>query len=75
MHSESFPPLSTSSVATNTDPAVDLNRKSYNQILFRPRVMIDVENVDMTTKMLGQDVSLPVCHALSDLKLEWFGLG
>jgi len=40
--------------------ALDLNRKSFNWLLFRPRVMVDVDVVDTSTKMLGHKTSLPV---------------
>ena len=40
--------------------ALDLNRKSFNWILFRPRVMVDVDVVDTSTTMLGHKTSLPV---------------
>lgn len=44
---------------------LDLNRKAFNSILFRPRVLVDVEIADTRTQMLGQDTSLPVSWALS----------
>ncbi|CED83134.1 mitochondrial cytochrome b2- [Phaffia rhodozyma] len=37
-----------------------LNRSSYNQILFRPRILVDVKEVDTSTKFMGHDVSLPM---------------
>lgn len=40
--------------------ALDLNRKAFNFILFRPRVLVDVEIADTRTQMMGQDTSLPV---------------
>ena len=40
--------------------ALDLNRKSFNYILFRPRVMVDVDVVDTSTEMMGYKTSLPV---------------
>ncbi|OXC64351.1 hypothetical protein AYX13_06242 [Cryptococcus neoformans] len=39
---------------------LDLNRKAFNSILFRPRVLVDVEIADTRTQMLGQDTSLPI---------------
>ncbi|ODN87112.1 L-lactate dehydrogenase (cytochrome) [Cryptococcus wingfieldii CBS 7118] len=39
---------------------LDLNRKAFNSILFRPRIMIDVEYADTRTEMLGQETSLPI---------------
>ena len=40
--------------------ALDLNRTSFNQILFRPRILVDVEEVDTRTEFLGHETSLPV---------------
>ncbi|KAI5448979.1 hypothetical protein NCC49_005712 [Naganishia albida] len=37
-----------------------LNKSAYNAILFRPRVMIDVDKVDTRTEFLGYKVDLPV---------------
>nr|ODN85609.1 L-lactate dehydrogenase (cytochrome) [Cryptococcus depauperatus CBS 7841] len=39
---------------------LDLNRNAFNSILFRPRILVDVENADTMTKMMGQDSSLPI---------------
>ncbi|KAL7419932.1 hypothetical protein Q5752_005851 [Cryptotrichosporon argae] len=39
---------------------LDLNRKSFNHILFRPRILVDVGTVDTSTQMLGHDTSLPI---------------
>ncbi|CAL5875300.1 uncharacterized protein PFLUO_LOCUS9605 [Penicillium psychrofluorescens] len=35
------------------------NHAAFHKIWFRPRVLVDVENVDMTTTMLGSKVSIP----------------
>ena len=35
------------------------NHAAFHKIWFRPRVLVDVENVDMTTTMLGTKVSIP----------------
>lgn len=40
--------------------ARDLNRSSWNSVLFRPRSMVDVDVVDTRTKMMGYETSLPV---------------
>jgi hypothetical protein len=40
--------------------ALDINRRSWNRVLFRPRILIDVDEVDTSTKMLGQKTDLPV---------------
>ncbi|KAH8081967.1 FMN-dependent dehydrogenase-domain-containing protein [Filobasidium floriforme] len=37
-----------------------LNKSAYNAILFRPRVMIDVDTVDTRTEFLGHKTSLPI---------------
>lgn len=39
--------------------ALDLNRASWNQILFRPRVLVDVAKVDTSTTMMGQATAVP----------------
>jgi len=35
------------------------NHSAFHKIWFRPRVLIDVENVDISTKMLGTKVDIP----------------
>jgi len=35
------------------------NHSAFQKIWFRPRVLVDVENIDMTTKMLGTKVDIP----------------
>jgi L-lactate dehydrogenase (cytochrome) len=40
--------------------ALGLNRSSFNQILFRPRILVDVDVVDTRTQMMGQETTLPV---------------
>ncbi|WVF66938.1 hypothetical protein IAT40_001681 [Kwoniella sp. CBS 6097] len=39
---------------------LDLNRNAFNSILFRPRIMVDVDVADTRTTMLGQETSLPI---------------
>ncbi|WWC60018.1 uncharacterized protein I303_102581 [Kwoniella dejecticola CBS 10117] len=39
---------------------LDLNRKAFNSILFRPRIMVDVDIADTRTTMLGHETSLPI---------------
>ncbi|RSH77748.1 uncharacterized protein EHS24_002806 [Apiotrichum porosum] len=39
--------------------SLDLNRKSWNQVLLRPRYFVDVEEVDCSTTMMGQRTSVP----------------
>ncbi|KAL9013322.1 MAG: hypothetical protein Q9173_001978 [Seirophora scorigena] len=35
------------------------NHSAYHKIWFRPRVLVDVENIDMSTEMLGTKVDIP----------------
>ncbi|KAI9841089.1 MAG: hypothetical protein M1837_000993 [Sclerophora amabilis] len=35
------------------------NHTAYHKIWFRPRVLVDVENIDLSTKMLGTKVDIP----------------
>lgn len=35
------------------------NHSAYHKIWFRPRILVDVENIDITTKMLGTKVDIP----------------
>ncbi|KAK4688773.1 L-lactate dehydrogenase (cytochrome), partial [Tremellales sp. Uapishka_1] len=37
-----------------------LNRSAYNSILFRPRILVDVDVVDTSTTMMGEKTSLPI---------------
>ena len=41
-------------------PALWNNADAYNRVWFRPRVMIDVTEVDTSTKILGVKSSIPV---------------
>jgi len=43
------------------------NRNDLNAIRFRQRVMIDAESRDLTTKMLGEDVAMPIAIAPTGL--------
>jgi isopentenyl diphosphate isomerase/L-lactate dehydrogenase-like FMN-dependent dehydrogenase len=47
------------SILTPT-PALRLNRSAFNSILFRPRILIDVEACDTSCEMMGQKTSLPI---------------
>ena len=52
---------SITAASCSADPsALDLNRSSFNKILFRPRILVDVDQVDSSTSMLGQPTSMPV---------------
>lgn len=39
------------------------NRNAFERIRFRPRILIDVTNVDMTTTVLGFKISMPIMIA------------
>ncbi|MCH8819952.1 MAG: alpha-hydroxy-acid oxidizing protein, partial [Acidobacteria bacterium] len=36
------------------------NRKSYDEIRLRPRVMVDPRKIDMTTSLFGQTLNVPI---------------
>ncbi|PQP98784.1 peroxisomal (S)-2-hydroxy-acid oxidase GLO1 isoform X1 [Prunus yedoensis var. nudiflora] len=39
------------------------NRNAFAKILFRPRILIDVSHIDMTTTVLGFKISMPIMIA------------
>ncbi|MTV29067.1 alpha-hydroxy-acid oxidizing protein, partial [Nitriliruptoraceae bacterium ZYF776] len=39
------------------------NRNAFARILFRPRILIDVSKIDMTTTILGFKLSMPIMIA------------
>ncbi|KAF3548271.1 hypothetical protein DY000_02004201 [Brassica cretica] len=39
------------------------NRNAFARILFRPRILIDVSKIDMTTTVLGFKISMPIMVA------------
>ncbi|PSS07462.1 Peroxisomal (S)-2-hydroxy-acid oxidase [Actinidia chinensis var. chinensis] len=39
------------------------NRNAFSRILFRPRILIDVSNIDMTTTVLGSKIKMPIMIA------------
>ncbi|KAF5944092.1 hypothetical protein HYC85_018169 [Camellia sinensis] len=39
------------------------NRNAFSTILFRPRILIDVTHIDMTTTVLGFKISMPIMIA------------
>ncbi|PKA50876.1 Peroxisomal (S)-2-hydroxy-acid oxidase GLO1 [Apostasia shenzhenica] len=41
------------------------NRDAFSRILFRPRLLIDVSRIDMTTNVLGYKISMPIMLAPS----------
>ncbi|KAJ4754796.1 Peroxisomal (S)-2-hydroxy-acid oxidase [Rhynchospora pubera] len=44
------------------------NREAFSRILFRPRVLIDVTKIDMTTTVLGFKISMPIMIAPSAMQ-------
>ncbi|KAL8144875.1 hypothetical protein AgCh_003181 [Apium graveolens] len=44
------------------------NRNAFARILFRPRVLIDVTKIDMTTTVLGFKISMPIMIAPTSLQ-------
>lgn len=46
------------------------NHNAFHRIFFRPRVLVDVKEVDTTTTILGHKVALPIfCSAIAMCKL------
>ncbi|PKU67961.1 peroxisomal (S)-2-hydroxy-acid oxidase [Dendrobium catenatum] len=41
------------------------NREAFSRILFRPRILIDVSRIDLTTTVLGHKISMPIMLAPS----------
>lgn len=39
------------------------NREAFSRILFRPRVLVDVSKIDMTTTVLGYKIPMPIMIA------------
>ncbi|MGE5290470.1 MAG: alpha-hydroxy acid oxidase [Micromonosporaceae bacterium] len=39
------------------------NRSAYDRVVLRPRVLVDVSELDLTTTLLGQPIALPVAVA------------
>ncbi|KAF3620905.1 Peroxisomal (S)-2-hydroxy-acid oxidase GLO1 [Capsicum chinense] len=39
------------------------NRNAFSRILFRPRILIDVSNIDISTTVLGYKISMPIMVA------------
>ncbi|XP_010517549.1 PREDICTED: peroxisomal (S)-2-hydroxy-acid oxidase GLO5-like [Camelina sativa] len=39
------------------------NRNAFSRILFRPRILIDVSNIDVSTTVLGFNISMPIMIA------------
>ncbi|CAI0440732.1 unnamed protein product [Linum tenue] len=43
--------------------SLEENRNAFTRILFRPRILIDVSKIDMTTTVLGFKISMPIMIA------------
>ncbi|KAH0455955.1 hypothetical protein IEQ34_015987 [Dendrobium chrysotoxum] len=41
------------------------NREAFSRILFRPRILVDVSRIDLTTTVLGHKISMPIMLAPS----------
>ncbi|KAI9266852.1 FMN-dependent dehydrogenase-domain-containing protein [Phascolomyces articulosus] len=48
------------SSGSGDDMTMRENHNAYHRIWFRPRVMVNVSHIDMTTEMLGAQVSFPL---------------
>ncbi|CAK9782748.1 L-lactate dehydrogenase [Cutaneotrichosporon oleaginosum] len=48
------------SAGATDEYSLDLNRRAWNWVLFRPRVLVDVAEVDTRTSLMGCETSLPV---------------
>ncbi len=59
---EKLDPLAYDYIASGAEDEVTLreNRDAYRRIRLRPRVLVGVAKVDLTTSVLGTEVSLPV---------------
>ncbi|KAK8469337.1 hypothetical protein PHAVU_005G052101 [Phaseolus vulgaris] len=44
------------------------NRNAFSRILFRPRILIDVSKIDITTTVLGFKISMPIMIAPTGLQ-------
>ncbi|XP_061373819.1 glycolate oxidase 1-like [Gastrolobium bilobum] len=44
------------------------NRNAFSRILFRPRILIDVSKIDLTTTVLGFKISMPIMIAPTALQ-------
>ena len=49
--------------ASESETTMRRNRLAFDRIAFRPRIMIDVSNVDTSTKFLGHNLRIPVLLA------------
>jgi L-lactate dehydrogenase (cytochrome) len=49
--------------AAEDEITIDRNRRSYDNIEFRPRILRDVSKIDTTTTLLGRPIPLPLVFA------------
>lgn len=47
--------------------SLDWNRRAFNEVRFRPRVLVDVSERDLRTTVFGQELALPVVLAPAGL--------
>ncbi|HVO43404.1 MAG TPA: alpha-hydroxy acid oxidase [Aggregatilineales bacterium] len=47
----------------NDEVTLRRNREAYDHILLRPRVLVDVEHIDLSTTLLGTEIAMPVLIA------------
>ncbi|KAH0455670.1 hypothetical protein IEQ34_015702 [Dendrobium chrysotoxum] len=64
---EKLPKMVFDYYATGADDQWTLkeNREAFSRILFRPRILIDVSRIDLTTTVLGHKISMPIMLAPS----------
>ncbi|KAG6385384.1 hypothetical protein SASPL_154219 [Salvia splendens] len=62
---EKLPKMAYDYYASGTEDQWTLaeNRNAFSRILFRPRILIDVSKIDMTTTVLGFKISMPIMIA------------
>ena len=53
--------------AAGSGGAAVANREAYSRWVFRPRVMVDVSHIDISTSVLGREIDLPILFAPSAL--------
>ncbi|MCH7802326.1 MAG: alpha-hydroxy-acid oxidizing protein, partial [Chloroflexi bacterium] len=49
--------------ASESETTMRRNRLAFDRVAFRPRVLVDVTNIDTSTTFLGHDLSIPVLLA------------
>ncbi|CDS02703.1 hypothetical protein LRAMOSA00108 [Lichtheimia ramosa] len=51
------------STGSSSESTLRRNREAYDKLLIRPKILVDVEQVDTSTTILGQPISMPICVA------------